>query len=92
MPKARPSFQAVPRIRMEPGLERNISVSVDQNRGFYLAEDIGMLAEESNGLSLMLRYQAHAELSTAARSRNSSLRPEMPTDKRDPFPRRTQTK
>ena len=48
-PKARPSFQAVPRIQMEPELERNICV--DQNHGFYLAEGIGMLAKESNGRS-----------------------------------------
>jgi hypothetical protein len=42
---------ADPRIYMESDLERNIPVSVDQNRGYYLAEGIRLLAKESNGLA-----------------------------------------
>jgi hypothetical protein len=83
---------ADPRIRMEPELEGNISVSVDQNRGFYLAEGIRMLAKESIGLSLLLRYQAHAERQYRRAleefERLKKLRAEMPNEpiSENPFP------
>jgi hypothetical protein len=83
---------ADPRVRMEPELEQNISVSVDQNRGFYLAEGIRMLAKESNGLSLLLRYQAHAERQYRRAleefERLKKLRAEMPNEpiSDTPFP------
>lgn len=83
---------ADPRIRMEPELETNILVSVDQNRGFYLAEGIRLLAKESNGLSLMLRYQAHAERlyrrALEEFERLKKLRTEMPNEpiSEAPFP------
>ena len=83
---------ADPRIRMEPDLEKDMSISVDQNRGFYLAEGIRMFAKESNGLSLMLRYQAHAERqyrrAVEEFERLKKLRPEMPNEpiSETPFP------
>ena len=83
---------ADPRVYMEPDLERNIPVSVDQNRGYYLAEGIRLLAKESNGLSLLLRYQAHAERQYRRAleefERLKKLRPEMPNEpiSESPFP------
>jgi hypothetical protein len=83
---------ADPRVYMEPDLERNIAVSVDQNRGYYLAEGIRLFAKESNGLSLMLRYQAHAERQYRRAleefERLKKLRPEMPNEpiSESPFP------
>jgi hypothetical protein len=69
---------------VEPGLERNILAWVDQHRGFYLAEGVRMLAKESNGLSLMLGYQAHAERQYRRAleefERLKKLRPEMPNE------------
>lgn len=61
-----------PRMRMEPELKENIEITKEQNRGFFLAEGVRKLARESNNLSLMLRYQAHAERHTAAPWTNSS--------------------
>jgi len=77
---------------MGPELQQNIEASKEQNRGFLLAEGIRKLAKESNCLSLMLRYQAHAERqyrrAVEEFERLKKLRPRdaKRTDKRTPVP------
>jgi hypothetical protein len=84
-----------PRIRMEPELQQNVAVSKEQNRGFFLAEGVRKLARESNSLSLMLRYQAHAERqyrrAVEEFERLKKLRPELPNEpiSEHPFPSET---
>jgi hypothetical protein len=84
-----------PQIRMEPELQQNVQVTKEQNRGFFLAEGVRKLARESNSLSLMLRYQAHAERqyrrAVEEFERLKKLRPEMPNEpiSEHPFPSET---
>jgi hypothetical protein len=84
-----------PQIRMEPELQQNVEVTKEQNRGFFLAEGVRKLARESNSLSLMLRYQAHAERqyrrAVEEFERLKKLRPEMPNEpiSEHPFPSET---
>ena len=79
-----------PRMRMEPELKENIEISKEQNRGFFLAEGVRKLARESNNLSLMLRYQAHAERqyrrAVEEFERLKKLRSEMPNEPISPHP------
>ena len=46
---------ADPSVYIEPDLERNISVSVDQNRGYYLAEGIRLFAKDLYALRALMR-------------------------------------
>jgi hypothetical protein len=84
-----------PRMRMEPELKENIEITKEQNRGFFLAEGVRKLARESNNLSLMLRYQAHAERQYRRAvdefERLKKLRSEMPNEpiSQHPFPSET---
>jgi hypothetical protein len=85
-----------PRIRMEPELQQDLEVTKEQNRGFFLAEGVRKLAREGNSLSLMLRYQAHAERqyrrAVEEFERLKKLRPEMPNEPISEHPFLSETK
>ena len=88
---------ADPRIRMEPDLEKDMSISVDQNHGFYLAEGIRMFARiQRPVVDAALPGPRRAPVPPRARGirafEKAPPRNAKRTDKRDLVPIRTQTK
>lgn len=66
-------------------IQKDNQLSTDQNRGFFLAEGVRQLVSESSSiLSVMLRYQAHAERqyhrAVDEFERLKKLRAEMPNE------------